>query len=236
MTDNKREKILIILTFLVYGISYVSRYTYNSSVNAITSYYNITSAEFGLVGTCFFAMYGIGQFVNGILCKRYNKRIVMPVSLMISAVLNFILFFQPDFRVYKYLWFINGASLSLLWSSLSETVSKYVSKQNINKAIVALSASLAAGTVIVYSLSALFSELGIYQYVFLSATILCVLVSTIWFIMFPTIKNRDNPIEIGEIENEIINKETSKKSRSYFVIVIIFLGILAAVCNLLKFN
>lgn len=235
MSDNKKEIILIIFAFLVYAISYVGRYSYNSNVNAITEYYHISSAEFGLAGTLFFAAYGIGQFVNAALCKKYNKRLLIPISLAISAVLNLVLFFQPDFRVYKYMWLINGASLSILWPTLYETISKNIGKKNIKKAIVIVSASLATGTLIVYGLSALFNAFQIYQYIFLVATILSFAMAIIWFITLPSLLKRDEPVVIEETENENIPTNNSeKKNKWIFMAILIAMGIMMAISNLLR--
>lgn len=81
-----------------YSVSYVSRYSYNANIVAIKDYYGVTNSVTGLVGTCFFA-YGIGQVVNGFLCKKYNKKSFLSLPLMISAVINFYLFTCPPIHM-----------------------------------------------------------------------------------------------------------------------------------------
>ena len=78
MTENKkndkRQKLLIFMCWLMYTASYVSRYSYNANVVAIKDFYSVTNSVTGLVGSCFFFAYGLGQIINGLLCKKYNKK------------------------------------------------------------------------------------------------------------------------------------------------------------------
>ena len=68
----KKENYLIILCFLVYTCSYIGRLSYNSNINQIGNEFNLTYSQTGLVTTFFFFAYGIGQVVNGILCKGFS--------------------------------------------------------------------------------------------------------------------------------------------------------------------
>ena len=138
---NRREIILIIFCFLAYTISYISRYSYNSNVNQIIEYYSISKAEFGLVSTLFFAGYGAGQFINAFLCRKYNKRIVIPIALTISSILNLVLFFQPPFIIYKFLWLINGLTLSTLWPTLLQILSEHISSKNTKISVIIMASS-----------------------------------------------------------------------------------------------
>ena len=91
--DVKGQGYLIFLCWLVYFISYVSRYSYNSNMNPIMSEFGIDKATAGLVATFYYFAYGAGQIINGLLCKRYNKRIMISASLLVSSIVN-ILFFK----------------------------------------------------------------------------------------------------------------------------------------------
>ena len=72
--SSKRQKTLIFLCWLVYMVSYLGRYSYNSNISVISDFFGAGEGATGLVTSTFFFAYGAGQIVNGLLCKKYNKR------------------------------------------------------------------------------------------------------------------------------------------------------------------
>ena len=72
---------IIFLCWLVYTVSYLGKVNYSANITHIIKFYDISKAEAGLVPTFFFFAYGIGQVVNGLLCKKYNSRWTIFVSL-----------------------------------------------------------------------------------------------------------------------------------------------------------
>ncbi len=80
---------LIILCWLVYTSSYIGRLSYNANIVQIREYFNVSYSETGLVSTFFFFIYGFGQIVNGLLCKKYNVKYTIFTCLIISSLMNF---------------------------------------------------------------------------------------------------------------------------------------------------
>ena len=136
---------LIFMCFFAYTVSYVSRYSYNSNIVAIREKYLVDKASAGLVGTFYFFAYGIGQVVNGLLCKRYNKKFCIAASLFVSAAVNAALFFSPAFSAFKWLWLVNGVALSVLWSSLVAILSAHLDGDYLKRGVLLMSMSVAAG-------------------------------------------------------------------------------------------
>lgn len=152
----KKENYLIILCFLVYTCSYIGRLSYNSNINQIGNEFNLTYSQTGLVTTFFFFAYGIGQVVNGILCKKYNIKYVIFISLLSSSILNLLLVNISNVNIFKYIWMLNGFSMSVLWPSLIRLLSETISKERIGKAIVLMGSTVAIGTFLIYGISSLF--------------------------------------------------------------------------------
>ena len=90
--NAKKQFSLIFLCWFCYTIAYLGRYGFSANINLIITEYGVTKSEVGLVTSCFFFAYGIGQIVNGILFKKYNKRIVLPLALFVSALINIAIF------------------------------------------------------------------------------------------------------------------------------------------------
>ncbi|MGN1052714.1 MAG: MFS transporter, partial [Candidatus Scatosoma sp.] len=135
-------------------------------------------------GTFYFFAYGIGQVVNGLLCKRYNKKYCIAASLFISAAINAVLFFSPAFSAYKWLWLVNGAALSVLWSSLVAILAENLNEKYLRRGVLVMSMSVAAGTCITYGAGAVFNELNVYRLSFMLAAVLAAGFAVAWVISF----------------------------------------------------
>lgn len=99
---------------VVYTCSYSGKLGYNANITQIENAYSLSHSTVGMVSTFFFFAYGIGQIINGILCKRYNVRLVVFGSLLISGLMNLLVGFSNDFAFIKYFWLVNGAALDVL--------------------------------------------------------------------------------------------------------------------------
>ncbi len=69
---NEGARFLIILSWLIYTVSYLGKVNYSANITQIVDFYQISKVEAGIVPSFFFFAYGIGQVVNGLLCKKYN--------------------------------------------------------------------------------------------------------------------------------------------------------------------
>lgn len=183
-SSGNKIRLPILLCWLVYTIAYSGRYSYSSNITSIINHYSVSHAEAGLVSAGFFFAYGLGQFANGLLCKRYNKRFAVALSLLLSSAINFILFLKVPFVFIKYLWFFNGIAQSVLWSTLISLLSENLKPEDIPKSIVAMSVTVPAGTIIIYGISSAAALFNGFIYVFLFASTLIAVSAAVWFIFY----------------------------------------------------
>lgn len=227
----KKENYLIILCFLVYTCSYIGRLSYNSNINQIGNEFNLTYSQTGLVTTFFFFAYGIGQVVNGILCKKYNIKYVIFISLLSSSILNLLLVNISNVNIFKYIWMLNGFSMSVLWPSLVRLLSETISKERIGNAIVLMGSTVAIGTFLIYGISALFVAFLDFHYTFYLAAIILFIVSLIWILNYNKLVI---PLK-NEVEKDEVNlKKINKDKLSNIGILIVFLAVFAVANNLVK--
>ena len=106
---------LIFLAWLVYSTSYLGKVNYSANITQIIDFFGVTKAQAGAVPTFLFFSYGAGQIFNGLFCKRYNIKWMIFLSLSVSGIVNLIIAVSTNFSIVKWLWLINGVSLSLLW-------------------------------------------------------------------------------------------------------------------------
>ena len=137
---------VIILCWFVYTCSYIGKMGYSANIIQIEKTFDVSHATAGIVTTCFFFAYGAGQIINGIFCKKYNVKYVIFFSLLVSGVCNLLMGILQTFVYQKYIWFINGATLSVLWPSLIRYLSERLKKEEMSSAVVAMGTTVAVGT------------------------------------------------------------------------------------------
>lgn len=208
---NKDKSLLMIfICWLVYTTAYLGRYSFNSNITLIIESFNTSKAEAGIIGTCFFFAYGVGQVVNGLLCKKYNKRFALSVALIVSSILNLAVFLGVPFVLYKYLWLINGAVQSILWPSLVCVVAESISKKYINKSIIVMSTTTPLGTLVVYGLSSVLALSGSFKWSFLVASIMMVIVAIVWATCYVKPQKQVENLENVATENQGENVDQTK--------------------------
>ena len=74
---RNQSNFLILLGWLLYTTSYLGKLNYSANITQIIDFYGVTKAEAGVAPTFFFFAYGIGQVVNGLLCKKYDIKKVI---------------------------------------------------------------------------------------------------------------------------------------------------------------
>ena len=203
MKKNSENKVIFIC-WLAYTAAYVGRLNFSASIVGIIADLGATKAQAGLVSSCFFFAYGAGQLVNGILSKRYNTKIMVFISLACSAVLNILMPLFGSISAMKYIWLLNGAFQSILWSSLIKTISGFVSDKKLPGAILAMSTTVAAGTFAAYGISALSIKSGFWQASFYSAAIILLVSSALWLALY------ENP---SVIKSDIQSTPKGSKSK-----------------------
>lgn len=241
--DNMRQTLLIVACWLVYTASYLGKYCYSCNLNGIIGYYGVSHADAGLVSTMFFFAYGAGQIINGILCRKYNARFIITFSLLVSAGINMAVFFLPPFFSLKYLWLLNGFSLSFLWAVLSTVLSRCLSDENLKKAVVIMSTSTPVGTFIAYLLGALFTKVNFFNLSFLTGSIALFAIGVMWFFSYGKLTSGKTYGKSGEVSDK--NKETAatdvlhtdenySAEKRNAMVTLVFLGVFAVINNLVK--
>lgn len=221
----------IFLCWFAYTAAYLGRYSYAANVTEIMEYFNVNHADAGLATTLFFFAYGIGQVVNGILCKYYNKRLVIPAALIISTIINFCVFLRLPFTYIKYLWLINGVAQSVLWPTLIFSLSENLRSKDLPKSVIAMSTSFLTGTVFSYGASALMSLIDKFEYTFLLAASFMLIPAFLWSALYKKAFRGND--EVKEPEEK---QETKGKNKMDFPLVIMLsmLALFAIANNLIK--
>ena len=230
---------MIFLVWLVYATSYLGKVNYSANITQILDFYQVTKAEAGLPPTFFFFAYGVGQVVNGLLCKRYPIKFTIFLSLTLSAVLNLMIAVSSDFGMVKWLWMANGFALSLLWPTLIRLLSESLATAELGKSSVVIGTTVASGTLVAYALGALFAFLNRFKLSFYAAAFADLLVAGIWLFSYQKATNmaliqktREDAPEEKEAANA--GSKASGTMAKPVILSIVFLCLFAIVTNLVK--
>ena len=233
--------LLIFMGWLMYSTSYLGKVNFSANITQIMDYYNVTKAEVGVIPTFLFFSYGIGQVVNGLLCKRYNMRWMIFTGLLTSAVVNLIIAVSSNFTIIKWLWLINGFSLSILWPTLVRLVSETVSQKELPNAAMVLGTCVAVGTLIIYALSSVFAAFDNFKLAFYTAAICGIVVSFVWAVLYKKAvelaKEKSDKEDIKKQEDEPEKEEKieqTKNEKKIFFTSIYILCFCAIGVNLIK--
>ena len=229
----RKQKLLILLCFLVYSFAYTGRYSYSANLAPIIDHYGVNRETAGLVNTFFFISYGVGQLLNAFLCKIYPKRYVITGALWISALINLFLFFLPSFGYIKYLWMLNGICQSVLWPCLiliiGETIEPCLTKQ----AMFITSIAGVSGTLIAYGGSSLLNLIS-FRYSFLMGVALPAVIGLVWFFSYNTLTEEKYVSEVKSVAEEEQTSNRRGSVASAIVGLLAVCAVFAAIVNLVK--
>lgn len=233
--NEHRSLYLVFLAWIVYTTAYLGKVNYSANITQIVDFYNVTKAEAGLVPTFFFFTYGIGQFINGFLCKRYNIKWMVFTSLALSGLINLTVALATDFSLVKWLWMANGFLLSVLWPTLIRLISETLPRRHLGKSSVIMGTTVASGTLIIYALSSVYAAFGNFKLAFYTAAVAAIVVSVIWLLAYNrvvSISKKDKDESACSTAHE---KQTDNGASRHSVISIICVLCFCAIgVNLLK--
>lgn len=239
MTKKKSGAgMLIFIGWLIYTFSYLGKLNYSANITQIIDYYGITKSEAGLVPTFFFFAYGIGQVVNGLLCKKYNIKWMIFISLITSSVINFTIALGCNFGYVKWLWMVNGFALSILWPTIVRMMSESLPKKDLSRSSVILGTTVAAGTLIIYGCSSIFAIFNGFKYAFYLAAFADLAISIFWILFYKKAVGmalaEKEPSNIVDSKKEEIVNGQRKTMKGIFRIAIPILCFCAIGVNLIK--
>ena len=179
---RKKSTLIILLSWAAYVAAYIGRLNFNAYLEPIRGQLGASKTEMGLISSFFFFSYGAGQFLHGILSRKYNTKYSVAIALVGSAAVNFAMTLCSSVPVMRFIWLGNGFFQSILWSSLIKTLADRLPNENLHRAIVVMSTPTAFGTFFIYGIAAIFSSHKIpYKVIFYLPAALLLLAGILWF-------------------------------------------------------
>lgn len=218
---KRKEIFLIFICWLAYTFAQLGRYTYGSNVTLIMDRFAVDHTEAGIPSTLFFFAYGVGQLIVGLFCHKFNRKMLVIIALILSGVINLIIFLGAEFFTIKYLWLVNGFVQANLWPVLLLILRENLSVERIEFAGVVMATASAGGKFAAIGVCALFAiDTNAFMYCFLAAAVLLFVGAILFFFVTGNIKKPER-IESNKPRAQNIAKRKSDKQS---IILLLLLG------------
>ncbi|MDD3866607.1 MAG: MFS transporter [Eubacteriales bacterium] len=172
---------ILLLAWLTYTLAYTLRVNIAVVIPVLVREHHFTFAQMGVLTSCYFVAYMLGQLVSGYLGDRLSSKLLIISGLIVSALCNIGMSFMPSLRVLYLLWTINGLAQSMLWAPLMKTLSVWFAGFQLERVSFLMAQSVIVGYAVSWVLSSLLTAyLGwIYAFIVPAVMVLVFVVSLI---------------------------------------------------------
>ena len=94
--------------WITYGAFYLCRVNLSIALPGIMKEFGYSKTDVGLIGSVFFIIYAIGQFVNGQLGDKFGARKLIALGIVGSVILNIGFGFSKTLLAMAIIWGLNG--------------------------------------------------------------------------------------------------------------------------------
>ncbi len=162
LTNEKSSNAVFLACWLVYAVAYITRNTYSVTIVVLTGASLLTETQSGLISTCYFAAYGAGHLINGILADKISPRFMMIFGIAGTVCANLLMAAAaPNFAAMLVIWSLNGFLEAMLWAPIVRILSGMIAEKKRLSSIANMSTSKPAGVIAAYLLSSVCSYLGL---------------------------------------------------------------------------
>ena len=147
-----RPTLMVSALCVTYGLLYLGRVNISVVLPIIAVELNVGRAEVGILGTVFFWIYGIGNFVNGQIGSQVSPFRLIGLGLLATAILNLAFGFQTSLLVMLLLWGINGFAQSAGWPPMVRILAERLDPSQVKHVSTIIPFSYVIGTVVTWTL------------------------------------------------------------------------------------
>ncbi len=170
--------------------------------------------QIGSMGSALFFAYGAGQLINGTLGDYISPKIMAFLGIMTSGVLVMSLPFIPGFTLNMVVWAVVGFFCSMMWGPLTKIIAENSTGDTGRKLMLALNASLVAGTLMAYLIASIVSAVAPWQTAFFAAGGYMILCGSVYFAILTYLEKRKIIVCAG-IKTKGVKRAEPKEKLSF---------------------
>ena len=134
-----------------YGLFYLGRVNVSVVLPLLAIELDVGRAEIGILGTVFFWVYGIGNFIFGEVGSHVSPFRIIGLGLLVSAIVNLAFGFQASLILMLALWGINGLAQSGGWSPMVRILAERLDPAQAKRASTIMPFGYVFGTAITWA-------------------------------------------------------------------------------------
>ena len=120
------QKKMFWMMWITYAAFYLGRVNISVAMPGIAEEFGLTKTNLGVILSALFAMYAIGQFINGQLGDKLNSRLIITVGLLTSAILNVFMGLTGGIiGLMVVVWGLNGYFQSMGWGPTVKAIANW---------------------------------------------------------------------------------------------------------------
>jgi len=206
------QKKMFWMMWVTYASFYLLRVNISIAMPEIMSEFGLTKTNMGVVLSCLFFAYAIGQFINGQLGDKLNSRRIITIGLVVSAILNIIFGFSAGALILMaILWGLNGYFQSMGWGPTVKAKANWFPKKIRGKISGRLGTSYIIGGAFSWFLAGTIVKYLNWRFTFWIPAIICIALAIHWYIRarnapeevgLPSLEEQEQGIESSEIKED----------------------------------
>ncbi len=224
----------LILCFACYTVSYLLRTNLSAVLDKLIVDLQISRALAGSIGSLYFWMYALGQFINGYLAGQLNPKKMIITGLSLSILINCLIGSVRSYPLILILWGLNGYSLSMIWGATFKILTNWYSPDAYAKVSVYISLPTTVGYLISWSVIRLIAAHFTWRYAFFIPAV-CAAGFLILWIAFLQPTPPSSGLAAASSDKKIDSSSTKKSPYQLLIVCgLIFVGLAAIVQGLIK--
>ena len=148
----KGPKLMVGALCATYGVFYLGRVNISVVLPLLAVELDVSLAEVGILGTVFFWVYGLGNFIFGEVGSHISPSRIIGLCLLVTAIANLAFGFQSSLILMLLLWGANGLAQAGGWSPMVRILAERLAPSQIKRVSTIMPFSYVIGTVVTWTL------------------------------------------------------------------------------------
>lgn len=193
-----------LVCFLTYLSAYLCRVNFSASLTALSLERGLDYELLGTAGAAFFAVYAVGQLINGFLGDHLHPVRFIIIAVCGTVLCNLGVAFAGSFALILVLWAANGYFQSIFWSTLIRLISMVTDAKGRSGASALMSSAMPTGYLLSWCVLAPCFEGRAAMLYFLVPALAALPVSLMWVNKSPLLpQGHTQPLAEGVIKSGV---------------------------------
>lgn len=119
---------LMAAMYLGYGVFYFTRKSLNFAMPEMLSELNLTTSDFGVLGTLFYVIYGASKFLSGMVSDQTKPSYFMGLGLIATGMINIAFGLSSSLVMFAGLWALNAFFQGWGWPPCAKLLTSWYSR------------------------------------------------------------------------------------------------------------